>query len=71
MPWRTWRSVVSVTSPSIDPAEPGVLSELTLFQGVPARELERLAPSLHRRSFPAGSTVLTTEQPGEAVYILL
>ena len=53
------------------PAEPNHLSELALFRGVPARELERLSPLLHRRSFSAGSTILTTEQPGEAVYVIL
>ena len=53
------------------PVEPDLLSELTLFRGVPARELERLAPLLHQRSFSAGSTILTTEQPGEAVYVIL
>jgi CRP/FNR family cyclic AMP-dependent transcriptional regulator len=38
---------------------------------MPAQELERLAPLLHERSFPAGASVLTAEQPGEAVYVLL
>jgi CRP/FNR family transcriptional regulator, cyclic AMP receptor protein len=36
-----------------------------------AQELERLAPLLHERGFPAGATVLTAEQSGEAVYVLL
>ena len=53
------------------PTEPGSLSELTLFRGVPARKLERLAPVLHVRSFPAGASVLTAEQPGEAIYIII
>jgi CRP/FNR family cyclic AMP-dependent transcriptional regulator len=44
---------------------------MPLFRGVPARELERLAPLLQERSFPAGASILTAEQPGEAVYILL
>jgi CRP-like cAMP-binding protein len=50
--------------------DPSLLSEMPLFQGVPARELERLAPLLHERVFPAGATVLMAEQPGEAVYFL-
>jgi CRP/FNR family transcriptional regulator, cyclic AMP receptor protein len=53
------------------PVEPDVLSDLTLFRGVHARELERLAPLLHRRNFPAGASVLTAEQPGEAVYFII
>jgi CRP/FNR family cyclic AMP-dependent transcriptional regulator len=44
---------------------------MALFRGVPAQELERLAPLLHERGFPAGASVLTAEQPGEAVYVLL
>src|SRR5215210_5515689 len=44
---------------------------MPLFRGVPARELERLAPLLQERSFPAGTSILTAEQPGEAVYVLL
>jgi CRP/FNR family transcriptional regulator, cyclic AMP receptor protein len=38
---------------------------------VPRRDLERLAARMHERSFPAGASVLTAEQPGEAVYMLL
>ena len=55
--------------------EPKALSRITLFNGVPRevprRELERLAPLMHERVFPPGANVLTAEQPGEAVYILL
>ena len=53
------------------PVESGSLSELTLFRGVPTRELERLAPLLRERSFPAGSTVIAADQPGEAVYVII
>ena len=52
------------------PTEPGSLSKLTLFRGAPVRELERLAPLLHERVFPAGSTVIAADQPGEAVYVI-
>ena len=52
------------------PTDPDVLSELTLFQGVPAQELEKFAPLLHRKIFPAGATVITTDQPGDAVYVI-
>ncbi len=55
------------------PATPdaGTLSGISLFRGVPTRELERLAPLLHDRVFPAATNVLTAEQPGEAVYVVL
>src|SRR5215211_1540299 len=52
------------------PTDPDVLSELTLFQGVPAQELEKFAPLLHRKIFPAGATVITADQPGDAVYVI-
>jgi CRP/FNR family cyclic AMP-dependent transcriptional regulator len=42
-----------------------------LFRGMPVQELERLAPLLHERIFPAGASILIAEQPGEAVYMLL
>ena len=44
-----------MTAPFTDPT---VLSQISLFQGVPARELEPLATLLHDRSFPATMTVL-------------
>jgi CRP/FNR family cyclic AMP-dependent transcriptional regulator len=52
------------------PTDPDVLSELTLFQGVPAQELEKFAPLLHRKIFPAGATVITADQLGDAVYVI-
>jgi CRP/FNR family transcriptional regulator, cyclic AMP receptor protein len=51
--------------------DPSALSRISLFLGVPARDLERLAARMHERSFPVGASVLTAEQPGEAVYVLL
>ena len=55
---------------STNPA-PATLSGISLFRGMPTRELERLAPLLHERNFPAGASVLTAEQPGEAIYIII
>lgn len=52
------------------PTQPSSLSELTLFRGVPKRDLERLAPLLHERTFPPRASVVTAEQPGEAVYFI-
>jgi CRP/FNR family transcriptional regulator, cyclic AMP receptor protein len=54
-----------------NPPEAAALSGIALFRGVPTRELERLAPLLHERRFPSGASVLTAEQPGEAIYIIL
>ena len=47
------------------------LSGLAFSRGVPARDLERLTPSLHRRSFPAGSAVMAADPPGDALYAIL
>lgn len=54
-----------------NPPESDVLSGITLFKGVPTHELERLGPLVHKRIFPAGASVLTAEQPGEAIYIII
>jgi len=51
--------------------DPSLLSEIPLFRGVPAQELERLAPLMHQRTFPTGATVITAEQPGEAIYVII
>jgi CRP/FNR family cyclic AMP-dependent transcriptional regulator len=51
--------------------DPATLSRISLFRGMPTRELERLAPLLHEKNFPAGASVLTAEQPGEAIYIII
>jgi CRP/FNR family cyclic AMP-dependent transcriptional regulator len=49
----------------------GILSGVPLFADLPARDLERIITLVHERRFPAGTSVLTAEQPGEAVYVLL
>jgi CRP/FNR family cyclic AMP-dependent transcriptional regulator len=51
--------------------DPSTLSGIAFFRGMPTRELEQLAPLLHERTFPAGASVLTAEQPGEAIYIII
>lgn len=48
-----------------------LLADIQLFEGLTPAQLEWVAGCAHRRVFPAGSNVLTAEQPGEAVYIIL
>jgi CRP/FNR family transcriptional regulator, cyclic AMP receptor protein len=48
-----------------------ILSTIPLFQGLRSDELAWIARRAHRRLFPAGTSVLVTDQPGEAVYIIL
>lgn len=48
-----------------------LLADIELFKGLAATQLEWVAQRAHRRVFEAGRNVLTIEQPGEAVYIIL
>lgn len=48
-----------------------LLAGIALFQGLTPTQLEWVAQRAHRRTFPAGHHVLTIEQPGEVVYIIL
>jgi CRP/FNR family transcriptional regulator, cyclic AMP receptor protein len=48
-----------------------LLTDIQLFEGLTLAQLEWVAQRAHRRVFPAGTNVLTVEQPGEAVYIIL
>ncbi len=51
-------------------AEPGALADLDLFRGLSTTELTRINAMLGRTRFPAGATILTATQPGEAAYIV-
>lgn len=48
-----------------------VLSGLALFEGMSREELGTLSDDLHRKTFPAGTNVITVAQRGEVVYLLL
>jgi CRP/FNR family cyclic AMP-dependent transcriptional regulator len=48
-----------------------LLSDIRLFEGLPPDQLDWIARRAHRRVFPASSNVMTIEQPGEAVYVIL
>jgi len=48
------------------------LSRMLLFEGLSEQELKRLNNELlHRKTFPAGTNIITVAQRGEVVYILL
>jgi CRP/FNR family cyclic AMP-dependent transcriptional regulator len=47
------------------------LGSLALFRGLPEDAVRFLAERLRRRVFAAGSSVLTAEQPGEGLYVIL
>jgi CRP/FNR family cyclic AMP-dependent transcriptional regulator len=48
-----------------------LLADIQLFSGLTTPELDWVARRAHRRIFAAGTGVMTAEQPGEAVYIVL
>jgi len=48
-----------------------LLAYIQLFEGLTPAQLDWIAQHAHRRNFEAGRNVLTIEQPGEAVYIIL
>lgn len=52
-------------------SDPNALAEIALFRGLPPERLRRLNDQLHKKSVPAGTNMITAEQPGEVVYVLL
>jgi CRP/FNR family cyclic AMP-dependent transcriptional regulator len=48
-----------------------LLADIHLFAGLTPVQLDWIAQRAHRRVFEAGRNVMTIEQPGEAVYIIL
>jgi CRP/FNR family cyclic AMP-dependent transcriptional regulator len=47
------------------------LSGIKLFEGMTPAQQDWVAQHVHRRDFEAGRNVMTIEQPGEAVFVLL
>jgi hypothetical protein len=54
-----------------DSPESSTLSEVALFRGLPAEQLYKIEARVRRRTFPAGAHVITVEEPGETVYVVL
>src|SRR5512141_3468403 len=48
-----------------------LLADIDLLTGLTPTQLDWVAQRAHRRVFEAGRNVMTIEQPGEAVYIIL
>jgi CRP/FNR family transcriptional regulator, cyclic AMP receptor protein len=47
------------------------LSRIDLFRNLPHTDLRRLGELLHRKTFPAGKSLMTVDQTGEVVYFIL
>jgi CRP/FNR family cyclic AMP-dependent transcriptional regulator len=52
-------------------SDPRLLGHLDLFRGLSTPDLVRINDLLGRTKFPAGATILTATQPGEAAYIVM
>lgn len=48
-----------------------VLSDVNLFRGLTPNQLTWVSQRVHWRTFAAGTTIMTAEQPGEVVYFIL
>ena len=51
--------------------DPIALAEIPLFRGLPPERLKRLAEMLRKKTVPSGTNMITADQPGEVVYVLL
>ncbi|MFN7926959.1 MAG: Crp/Fnr family transcriptional regulator [Blastocatellia bacterium] len=50
--------------------DPNTLAQKTLFQQLPPDQLAVINGLLHQKTFPTNATLITAEQPGEAVYLI-
>lgn len=55
---------------NLECGDPGAIARIPLFRDLTAAELSAIVPLLHCRTFPAGATIVTAEQPAEAAYII-
>jgi len=51
--------------------ETNILAKVALFEGLNPKQWNRLNEYLYGRVFPAGTNIITAEQPGEVVYVIL
>jgi len=47
------------------------LSRIDIFRNLPHTDLRQLSELLHRKTFPAGKSLMTVEQTGEVVYFII
>jgi CRP/FNR family cyclic AMP-dependent transcriptional regulator len=51
--------------------ETNILANVALFDGLSSKQWDRLNEYLYGRVFAAGTNIITAEQPGEVVYVIL
>jgi CRP/FNR family transcriptional regulator, cyclic AMP receptor protein len=48
-----------------------ILSEIALFKDLHSEQLSKLAARLYQKTFPSGANVITAEEKGDSVYVIL
>ena len=51
--------------------DPAILSEVALFRDLRSEQLSKLAARLHLKTFPSGTNVITAEERGDSVYVIV
>jgi len=51
--------------------DPAILSEVSLFRDLHSKQLSKLAARLHQKTFPSGANVITAEEKGDSVHVIL
>jgi CRP/FNR family cyclic AMP-dependent transcriptional regulator len=51
--------------------EPDTLAKLPLFRGLTTEQLSKLSPLMRSKVSPAGTEIITADEPGEIAYIIL
>jgi CRP/FNR family cyclic AMP-dependent transcriptional regulator len=51
--------------------DPAILSEVALFRDLHSEQLSKLAARLHQRTLPSDANVITAEERGDSVYVIL
>jgi CRP/FNR family transcriptional regulator, cyclic AMP receptor protein len=51
--------------------DPATLSEVALFRDLHSKQFSKLAARLHQKTFPSGTNVITAEERGDSVYVIV
>ena len=51
--------------------DPAILSEVALFRDLHSEQLSKRAARLHQKTFPSGANVITADERGDSVYVIL
>ncbi len=51
--------------------DPAILSEVALFRDLHSEQLSKLAARLQQKTFPSGANVITAEERGDSIYVIL